>query len=146
MDPLTIYAAGTVLSIFGQYQANMAQAQAERENAAWLEQQAEYARIANQREQSIFIRESNQLIGAQFDAISTSGVDLAGSALDTIDETYRLVERELEAIQLSGEMQIREALLKAGAARANADRLSDPGLNLLQGAATGMKAYGGYAG
>lgn len=146
MDPLTIFVAGTALSMFGQYQANMAQAQAERENAAWLDQQAEYAEIANQREQSIFIRESNQFLGAQFDAISTSGVDLAGSALDTIDESYNLVARELEAIQLSGEMQVREALLKAGAARTNANRLSDPGLNLLQGAATGLKAYSGYAG
>lgn len=140
MDPLTMYAAGTALSMFGQYQANMAQAKAERENAAWLEQQAAYADIANTREKSIFLRESNQFMGAQFDAISSSGVDLAGSAMDTIDESFRLIESELEAIHLSGSMQVQEALLKAGAARNTANQLSDPGMNLLQAAGTGLSA------
>ena len=140
MDPLTMYAAGTALSMFGQYQANIAQAKAERENAAWLEQQAAYADIANTREKSIFLRESNQFMGAQFDAISSSGVDLAGSALDTIDESFRLIESELEAIQLSGSMQVQEALLKAGASSRTANQLSDPGMNLLQATGTGLSA------
>lgn len=140
MEPLTLFAAGTALSAFGQYQANISQAKAERENAAWLEQQAGYAQIANEREQSIFLREANQFMGAQFDAISSSGVDLAGSALDTIDESFRLIESELEAIQLSGDMQVREALLKAGSARNTASQLSSPGLNLLQAGGTGLSA------
>ena len=136
--PLAIFAAGTALSIFGQYQANMAQAKAERENASWLDQQAQYAQIANQREQGIFLRESNQFMGAQYAAISSSGVDLAGSALDVIDESFRLIQSELDAIQLSGEMQVREALLKAGAARNKAASLEDPMTNLLQAGGTGL--------
>lgn len=140
-DPLSIFVAGTALSAFGTYQANIAQAKAERENAAWLEQQAGYANESSKREQSIFARESDQLIGAQLAAFSSSGVDLVGSALDTIEETYRLAESEMDAIRLSGEMQVREALLKAGSARDTADTLSSPGLNLLQAGSSGLNAY-----
>lgn len=129
-------AGGTGLSIFGNIQANLAQSQAEEENAEWLEQQAEFAQFSTDRAEDIFLRETDQLLGAQIGGFNTSNVELSGSALDVINDTMALADREVDAIRYQGQMQVQEALLKASAARRNADRLGSFEHNLLQSAGT----------
>lgn len=127
---------GTALSIYGNIQANIAQAQAESENADWLEQQAEFAEFSAEREEDIFLRESDQLLGQQIGGFNVSNVELSGSALDVLNNTQALIQQELNAIEYAGAVKIQEALLKASAARRTADRLSSFEHNFMQAAGT----------
>ena len=137
-----LIAAGTALSIFGQMQANFAQAQAERENAAWLDEQANFLEQSSAREAKIFERQARLQIGEQIGGFSASGVELSGSALDTIRESFSLMEDELQAISDQGRMSVREALLKSGASRRNANRLGSFGLNAIQASGTALTGAG----
>lgn len=133
---------GTALTIFGQIQANLAQAQAEKENALWLEEQADFIAQSTERELSLFDREGDLLIGSQIGAFNKGGVELSGSALDTLNETFSAVQAELAAIEIGGKMQQREALLKANSARNKASKLGSLGFNLLQGGTTALVGAG----
>lgn len=136
--PLVLFAAGTALSIFGQIQANKDQAQAELENAAWLDQQAEFAEISSQREEDLFLDQSEQFIGEQVGSFATNNVELTGSALDIINDSFDKAHSEIQAIRLQGRFQAQEALLRASSARKNAARLTDPTTNFLQAGGTAL--------
>lgn len=134
--------AGTGLSIFGQIQANIAQAQAERENAAWLEEQAAFIQESTERSLSVYKRQAGQFKEQQAAAIGASGFELSGSAGDIFDDTLRSISEEIDAIEEQGFMQEREALLKASSARRQSKRLSSFGLNLLQAAGPALTGAG----
>lgn len=119
MDPITLalIGGGTALSIFGTLQGAKAEAAAARQNALWLEEQASFIRESTLRELDIAERDQRLIIGEQYGAYAKAGVDLSGSALDTIRDTFSRASLELDAIQRNGEIQIREALLKARSER-----------------------------
>lgn len=133
---LALFAAGTAINVFGQIQANKAQAEAERENALWLDQQAEFAKVSTQREEDIFERQTEVQIGEQIAGLGASGFELSGTALNIINDSFNAAKEEVAAIRLQGKMQVEEAALKAHAARKNADRLTDPTTNFLQAGGT----------
>ena len=54
------------------------------------------------------------------------------NSIDIINDSFNSAREEVDAIRLQGKMKVEEASLKAHAARANADRLTDPTTNLLQ--------------
>ncbi len=139
-----LFLAGAALSIFGQIQANMAQAQAERENAIWLEEQAAFIEEATNRSLAIYSRQADQFEEEQMGALGASGVELSGTASDIYNDTLSSISDEMEAIQRQGFMQKREALLKAGAATKQSKRLSSFGLNALQAGGTGLTAAAKY--
>lgn len=139
-NPLLIAGAG--LSIFGQIQANIAQAKAERENAAWLEEQAEFIRSSTERSLSIYQRQAGKFKEDQASALGASGFEMSGSASDIFNDTLRSISEELDAIAMQGQMQEREALLKASSARKQAKRLSSLGVNLLQAAGPALTTAG----
>lgn len=143
--PLIIFAAGTALSMFGQMQANRDQAQAEIENAAWLDQQAKFIDIANQREEDIFLDQSEQFIGEQIGSFAANNVELTGSALDIINDSFEKASSEIDAIRLQGRFQAQEALLRAGSARRNAARLTDPSTSFLQSGGTALTGAASFA-
>lgn len=145
INPMALFAAGTALSIFGQLQANADQANAERENALWLEEQAKFAEESSAREEMIFQDQVNQFAGEQIGTLAANNVELSGSALDLINNTFDKAQSEVEAIRQQGRMQSTEARLKAGAARQKADRLSDPMNNFLQAGGTALTGAARFA-
>lgn len=133
---LALFAAGTALSVFGQIQANKAQAEAEEQNALWLDEQAKFAQAASAREQDIFARQSELQIGEQLAGLGASGFEISGTAIDILNDSFRAAADEMAAIRLQGRMQVEEAALRGHAARANADRLTDPTTTSLQAGGT----------
>lgn len=136
--PLALYGAGTALSIFGQIRANKAQAQAELQNASWLDEQAEFAGDSANREEDIFKDQVGQLIGQQIGTFASNNVELSGSALDIINDSFGKADSEIQAIRAQGSMNVREANLKARSARRTADRLTDFSTNALQAGGTAL--------
>lgn len=143
--PLILFAAGTALSVFGQMQANRDQAQAEFENAAWLDQQAQFAEMSQEREVSIFERQAEQFRGEQIGSFAANNVELSGSALDILNDTDVSILEELEAIRLQGQFNIQEATLRARASRNNAARLTDPTTNFLQAGGTALTGAAAFS-
>ena len=126
-----LMAIGTVLSGVGTLMQNQQQAADARKSAAWLHEQAEFARIAGEREEEIFGRQMEQLKANQKLSLAGSGVDLSGSVFEIEDQVNLNAIREIGAIRLQTAMNVREARLKAGQAQAAAELYSDPFYNLL---------------
>lgn len=122
---------GAGISIYGQVKANADQAEAERANAAFYQEQAEFARQATNREVSLYTEQASQFTGNLIGQIAKGGVTQSGSALQLLADTRLKQINETDAIVEDGRMKTREALLKAGASIGNADRLSDFGNNFL---------------
>ena len=79
-------AIGTVLSGVGTLMQNQQAAADARKSAAWLREQAEFARIAGEREEEIFGRQIQQLKANQKLALAGSGVSLEGSVFEIEDQ------------------------------------------------------------
>lgn len=129
-----LMAAGQALQIYGNIQANKKQAELERENARYLEEQAGFTREAMRRSLNIFDEESEQLLGSQVSAYSRGGVALSGSALAVFADTLGKQITEREGIRLDFEAKEKEALLKAGASYRQAQYLSNWKTNFLPAA------------
>lgn len=138
--------AGTALSIFGNIQANFAQARAEEQNAMWLEEQAAFMRESTNRSLDIYQRQAGNFKEEQLDILGSANVEMSGSASDIYNDTLASISQEFEAIQRQGEMQEREALLKASTARGQAATLRDPLLNILQAAGPALTTAGNIKG
>lgn len=121
--PLLI-GTGIALSAFGKFQSDRAQAKAERENAEFLREQAKFIEFATQRQLEISENNAEILEGEQILGFAASNVDLSGSALDVMNESFKLAEEELVDIAVNGAIQKREALLKARSADKKADDLT----------------------
>ena len=126
-----LMAIGTVLSGVGTLMQNQQAAADARKSAAWLREQAEFARIAGEREEEIFGRQIQQLKANQKLALAGSGVSLEGSVFEIEDQVNLNAIREIGAIRLQTAMNVREAQLKAGQQEAAAAIYSDPFYNLL---------------
>ena len=120
----TVAAVGTGVSIYGQVKANSAQAEAERSNAAFYQEQAEFAREAGDRTLKIFEDQAAEFFGKQKTSFAKAGVDISGSPLLALADTQRRAYEEGTALKEDTRMKVREAYLKAGASSDTADRLS----------------------
>ena len=127
---------------YGTYMANMDQADAERKNASWYREQAEFAKKAGERQQMIFDRESQILYGEQLGAFAKAGVDTGASSY-FVAKQMLFRQQESYAIKQEADMNTRLAMLKADQAERHAESLSDPMNNLLQ---FGGSALSGAAG
>lgn len=134
---------GAGMQLYGQYQANKAEAKAEEQNALFYQEQAKIALEAAKREQLIFEDESEQFLGTQINAFVKGGVDLSGSALMKIAATQQQIAAESETILATGKRNERLSLLKADQANKNAKRLSSTSYNLLQAAPAALNFAGG---
>jgi hypothetical protein len=102
----------------------MAQSEAEKANAAFYDEQAEFARQAGLREQEVFEDQSNEFMGRQISQAGAGGVELSGSALLAFGDSKLRQIREVGAIKFDSAAKVREALLKAGASRQAAERIT----------------------
>lgn len=132
---------GTALQIYGQIKANRDQAEAELENSIWLEEQATFAAEASDREEDIFKHDADFQIGEQVSGFVKGGVELSGSALDTINTSFSRAEDELAAIRSQGRFQVKEALLKSNSARNRANSLKSFKTNAIQSATSILGAF-----
>lgn len=145
MIPLALMAVGTALQIYGQYSANQAQSEQERQNAEFYDEQAKFAREAMFRQSAIASQEYEFRKGAQFSAYAKGGVDISGSAAVVLADTLANKVEELTAIKRKGGMEVKLAHMRANQSRDQADTLSSFEYNFTQGMGSlltyGAKAY-----
>jgi len=140
----SIAAAGLATSAYGNIKANQAQAEAERANASFLEEQARFAQAATQRELSIYRDQSEEFRGAQVSAFARGGVDLTGSPMLVLANAKARQVGEERAIIDDGKAKAREAFLKAGASMEQAERLSSFEANVLPVIGQGLSTASGF--
>lgn len=142
---MALMATGAALQIWGQYSANQAQAEQERQNAAFYDEQAKFAQESALRQSALASQEYEFRKGAQFSAYAKGGVDISGSAAVVLADTLANKVNELNAIKRKGEMEVKLARMRGAQSSDQADMLSSPGYNLLQTSGTlltlGMRAY-----
>lgn len=141
VTPAALMAAGTALSVMGQYQANLAQAKAELRNSAWYREQAAFAFQAGIREAEIAKSRYTATKGAQVSAYARGNVDISGSAAGVIADTVAKMHAELRAIDLKTRMEYSLASQRARASEETANLLSDPIFNLTQAGGTALTNY-----
>lgn len=104
---------GSILGMAADRAEYKAQKKAYDTNAAWLEEQAEHARQATNRELLIHERETNEIYGNQVSGVAKGGLDMSGSPLLLLANTRMREFEEARAIKEQGYLQVREASLKA---------------------------------
>lgn len=138
---------GAATKIYGSIKANQAQAEAERANALFYEEQAQFARESTFRSLEIYQDEAEDFRGKQIGAIAAGGLQMTGSALAILADTELKKVRESDAIIRDGKFKEREAFLKAGASIEQAERLSGFVANVLPALSTaaevGVSIYKG---
>lgn len=149
MWPLVLMGVQMGLQMYGQAQANAAQADAEAKNAWYYRQQAAFAESSTQRELRIQERQQKRLRGEQVVGFASSGVDVgSGSALDfLVDQESDAIE-ERAAIRSEGDMRVQLALYRGEAADATTRTLRSSSYNNTQTATTllgGAKDMAAYA-
>lgn len=127
---------GTTLQVYGNITANLDQARAEAENAIWMREQAAFIQKSTDREMSIFNRESQDMMASLENSFAKSGISMVGSAFELQQQEEMKRQQELQAIADQGNMNIKEALMKASSSEKMSNKLSSFGYNALQTTAT----------
>jgi len=130
--PLALMAAGTGIQVAGQFMSNFAQASAERQNAEFFKEQAEYARQSARRAEDIAEFDYTAKIGNQNSAYARGGVDISGSAALTIGGTIRNMMEEIMAIRKKGNMESRLAMMRARQSSERSETLGSFQYNALE--------------
>ncbi len=134
--PFVLMAAGTALQVAGQYQANMAQAKAELQNADYYRAQADFVRQAQFRQADITAREYTARKGLQVSAYAKGNVDLSGSAATVVAATLAEQVEELTAIKQKGELDYKLAIMRSRQSTQQAETLSSFEYNFFQSGGT----------
>jgi len=125
--------AGNLIGAVGQSQAASDAASAERANAALLREQAAFLKQQNEIQQDILREDQGAAFGEQISTFAKAGVTLSGSPLLVLTGTKVTQSRERKSLKLEGEIQVRNALLQAGAADASAGAFDRQSGTLLAG-------------
>lgn len=120
----SLFAAGTVMRAYGQWQDSMAEAEQESQNAQFYREQAEFAEAAGRRQRMIFDRESQVLFGEQMSAFAKNGISTTSSSEFMAREMlYR--DQESYAMQKETDMNVKLASMRAQAAEKSASDISN---------------------
>ena len=140
--PLILMAAGTAMQMFSQYAANIDQSISEYENAKFFKEQGDAAKSQEMRDLDIADREYEYRKGATIGAEADAGVDVgSGSAVNDIAAVAAAKIRELSAIKLQGELNVKLARMRSTRSQGIANTLSSPSYNVAQGATTLLNNY-----
>ena len=134
MYQAAIMGAGMVLQAYGTHRANQDQAKSERKNAGYYMEQADYFDKVGDRQEEIFDYNSKVLVGNQVAGFAKSGVNSA--EFMARESLFR--SKEVDAIRMETNKNVRAATLKADEALSNSRSLTDPGNNFLQAAGSSM--------
>lgn len=133
--------AGTFMQMLGNYSANMAQAQAEKESALFLEKQAKVAELMQTRKLEQVKRKYATTYGQQVTSFAKGNVDVgSGSASDIATTTLADSVLELQAVKEDTDLQIELARVRGIRGQEKAKMLESPGYNLLQAGSVGLNA------
>ena len=128
MDPITIAAGATAVSGMMGYKGNMASAKAARGigefNATLAEQERDLLLRHFTQQESNMRKNSNRLAGAQRTAVSASGVQIAGSPLNTLADTFFNTELDALNIRFARDIDELNKTSEAALARASASARS----------------------
>mgnify|MGYP006908229988 FL=1 len=146
MEPMTIAAGASVVSGLLGFKGNQAAARTAQQtadyNAALAENEAVLlARATTEREAAVR-RASDSLASSQITAISKSGVEITGSPLLALANTYFNTEEDAMRIRFAGDIEQMnkesEAALARAEGRARAAGFRLAAMNSLVGAASGV--------
>lgn len=139
---VVLMGAGMALQMYGQYQANKAQADAEAKNAEFFRMEGKHAEAAARREESIYRQESEEAIGMQTTTFAKAGVDISGSPLMVLAQARSTQMDEISAIKNEGALRARLAYARGEQAQSEADVLRSAKYNLLQMGGTFLTGSG----
>lgn len=122
---------GLGLQVYGNIRGNLDAAEEAERSAQWLREQEEFFRLATLHEKDVVSRSFKRLNANRAVAQAGNGVELSGSFIDMENQIELFKQIELDTIQMQGDMQIREAQLKAQGLENRADKLSSFGYNAL---------------
>lgn len=142
MVQAAILGAGAFMQMLGNYSANLAQAQAEKESAVFLEKQAKVAELMQTRKLEQVKRKYATTYGQQVTSFAKGNVDIGtGSASDIATTTLADSILELQAVKEDTDLQIELARVRGIRSQEKAAMLESPGYNLLQAGSTALGAY-----
>jgi hypothetical protein len=142
MLPAALLVVGAGMKMYSDYTGNVAQANAEIQNAKFYDTQGRYALEAMSREATLSRRKYSAGLGAQITSFAKSGVSLGqGSSLGVVANTIAQQVEELHSIRRKGDIESSLAFGRAAQARDVAGRLKDPMYNILQASGTALTAY-----
>lgn len=145
MDPFTLMVVGTGMEVLGRYGANIQEAIAERANAKFYQDQAEYNIAAVERDIRAAEREAGYKVGLVGTTTAGSGLDVGtGSALTNMATAIADGIENVEFTRRKGELEIKLAQLRQRQTEAKAAILSSPGYNILQASTYATSGYGQY--
>ncbi len=134
--------AGAVISAYGAIKSNSDRADAERQNANYFAEQAQYAQAVGDRELGVFEDKAASLRGQQIGAYAKGGVDLSGSPLLFLEQQSIRREQEARAIRDETARRVRLAGLKSEQSANQADNYSSFSTNFVSTAPTLLSAAG----
>ena len=122
--PAAIVAAGTIISLVGQQQKADAEAEQERQNEIYFNEQANNIFQAGVREESIFVDETEDILGRQISSFAKGGVTLEGSPMLLLKQNLQRAREEIGAIRFFRDQNVRLARLRGQSAGSRADGIS----------------------
>jgi len=136
---------GAGVEIYGQREANKRARQAEKQNAAYIEQQRKLTMLQNRREADLFQEQSAAFIGDQVSSFAKAGVDMSGSVLMAIAGSKSAADREYNSILTMGRAKDNMYSLQIAQSRANSDLYGDAQYNNIQSLGSLLNAAGSIA-
>ena len=137
MDPFTLAIIGsTGLQVYGNFKANMDEAEAEAQNLQLMREQSELIKKSTEREKAIYNRASLQEVASIDNAFASSGIRMDGTALAWKQQQEFIRMQEMEAIELEGRMNLRSAMLKISSTQDKISNLRSFDTNALQAGTT----------
>jgi len=128
MSYMAVAAGASAISGMMGYKGNMASAKAARQvgeyNAILAEQERDLLVRQKTQQESNMRKQSNKLVGAQRTAVSASGVQIAGSPLDAIADTFFNTELDALNIRFARDIDELNKTSEAALARASASARS----------------------
>jgi hypothetical protein len=125
---MAVAAGASAISGMMGYKGNMASAKAARQvgeyNAILAEQERDLLVRQKTQQESNMRKQSNKLVGAQRTAVSASGVQIAGSPLDAIADTFFNTELDALNIRFARDIDELNKTSEAALARASASARS----------------------
>ena len=112
MLPLILMAARTAISAYGAIKSNQDKADAEKRNADYYAEQADYAQQIGERELALFGQKEESLRSSLIGAYAKSGVEMTGSPLLMLEAQAIRGEQQKRAMTLETERRVRLARLR----------------------------------
>ncbi len=127
---------GTIFKVFGALKRNRDEANAEKRNAAFYEEQAQYTEYAGREKKRLLEYENANVLNKQRSAFAKSGISFTGSALDFQFGTQNMQMKEIEALEKQTSYETRLARTRAQSSLKHAKDLTNPLTQILESGGT----------